>query len=92
MILYHTKKESYTEERYATVFKPILEPIKVEFENQLYKHKNVVYQHKAQREIDETERPHWGAPAKYGNEGYILDDVLDGIELFIPKVTFKQDC
>lgn len=93
MILYLTKPESYIEERIETVFKPILRPIQKEFEKQLYKHNNVVFEYEGKRRIEKTERPHWGAPAKYGNDGYILTDVLDGIELFIPRLTFqKQNC
>lgn len=90
MILHNTSKIDYVEDRYEKVFKPILYPIYEELLKQISK-KAVVYgPNKIQH--DKIDRPHWGNPKMYGNEGYIFDFVLDGIELRNLKFTLKQNC
>jgi hypothetical protein len=42
---------------------------------------------------DQINRPHWGDPALYKNDGYLFPDVLDGIELAnLQLETFLQTC
>jgi hypothetical protein len=92
MILYHTNKDDYTEDRYEKVFKPILYPIYYELLRQINKSEYIVTQSVDKMAHDKIDRPHWGNPAMYGNDGYILSDVLDGIEIRNLKLTLKQNC
>lgn len=81
MILYHTKQDSYSETRMENVFKPILYPIYFEFLNQIKKTgKFHLYSDKG-IDHEQIDRPNWGRIGSYGNDGYILGDVLDGIEI-----------
>jgi hypothetical protein len=87
IIAYYTESEDYTEDRYEKVFKPILYPIYKELMGQIEKNKNIV-ENKDNASHEKIDRPHWGAPGKYGNEGYIFTDALDAIELRNLKLSF----
>jgi len=90
LILYYTEKTSYTEDRYDKVFKPILYPIYLELLQQIKKHKHVHIISANRIEHDKIDRPHWGDPGTYGNKDYLLDDVLDGVELRNLKLVLKN--
>jgi hypothetical protein len=92
MIVYHTSKTDYTEDRYTKVFKPILYPIYEELLKQIYKNQYTVIQSVSKLSHEKIDRPHWGNPAAYGPDGYLLSDVLDGIEIRNLKITFNQKC
>lgn len=90
IILYYTQKTSYTEDRYDKVFKPILYPIYDELLTQIIKHPEVAIISPNRIEHDKIDRPHWGDPGTYGNKEYLLDDVLDGIELRNLKLVLQK--
>lgn len=90
-ILYLTKREMYNEERYDTVIEPILYPIKEELERQIKNHPNFIVDGLTGLQVTETVRANWGNPAKYGNDGAILNDVLDGIDLKL-RLTLQETC
>ena len=91
MILYHTNKSDYTEDRYTKVFKPILYLIYEELMRQIHKSTKTVTQSIDLIKHDKIDRPHWGNPAIYGPDGYILSDVLDGIEIRNLKLPINQN-
>jgi hypothetical protein len=94
MVLHHTNKDSYTEDRYNKVFKPILYPIYEELLRRIAKQPKHIATYGPNNLVhDKIDRPHWGNPDMYGPNGYILSDVLDGIEIRNLKLTFiKQVC
>jgi hypothetical protein len=77
IILHQTSKQAYIDQRYESVFLPILNPIYDEFIYQLKRHKGLM----SPGEHTLIDRPHWGNPDLYGSSGYIFKDVLDGKEL-----------
>lgn len=81
LILYHTQAEAYSEDRQQQVFKPILYPILDEFKRQIVQSGYFLITDESALSADIVDRPHWGDPGVYGNTGYILNDVLDGIEI-----------
>lgn len=92
LIVYHTKDTDYTEDRYSKVFKPILYPIYEEFLRQVSKHKNIVSMNADKIPHEKIDRPNWGNSNKYGNDGNIFPDDLDGIELRDLKIIIDQKC
>jgi hypothetical protein len=92
IIILHTTSKDYTrEQREARVFKPILVPIYEEFLYQLKVSGDFMqYGPFVHARID---RPHWGDPQLYKNDGYLLNDVLDGIELSdLQLQTYLPNC
>jgi hypothetical protein len=89
MIVHHTRKEAYNEDRYNNVFRPILYPIYEDLMKQIVKCKLIIDENVSLLAHDKIDRPHWGNPAAYGNNGYLLNDVLDGIEIRNLKITVK---
>lgn len=81
IILHNTVATDYVEDRQAKVFEPILNPIYSEFFKQIVASGNFINYGVDSFEKETIPRPHWGNPAQYGNDGYILGDVLDGIEI-----------
>lgn len=79
MILHLTRKDYTRDQRETLVFNPILVPIYDEFLKQM-KISGHFMQYGPFRH-DRIDRPHWGDPGLYANGGYLLNDVLDGIEL-----------
>jgi hypothetical protein len=90
MIVHHTRKEAYNEDRYNNVFRPILYPIYTELISQIASNVNFIVKSEDAILHDKIDRPHWGNPAAYGNNGYLLNDVLDGIELRNLKITVQS--
>jgi len=92
IIILHTSSKSYTrQQREDSVFNPVLVPIYEAFLTQLrvrgffmqygpFKHTRI-------------DRPHWGDPGQYQNNGYLFDEVLDGIELSdLTLQTYFNNC
>lgn len=89
IILYHTEKDAYSEDRMEDVFKPLLYPIYHEFLYQIARSGKFQLHSDKSISHEQIDRPHWGDPGIYGNEGYYFPDVLDGIEL--RNVLLKTD-
>jgi hypothetical protein len=69
------------EQRETLVFRPILYPIYWEFLRQLkLSGKFQIYDETKIKHV-QINRPHWGNPSLYKNEGYLFNQALDGIEL-----------
>lgn len=81
IILAQTSDKITRVQREERVFKPILYPIYEEFLNQLWLSGKFMVYSPDQIEHTQINRPHWGDPGIYKNEGYLFTDVLDGIEL-----------
>lgn len=91
IILHLTKKEYTRQQREEKVFLPILVPIYNEFLKQM-KYSGHFMQYGPFRH-DRIDRPHWGDPGLYANGGYLLNDVLDGIELSnLQLQTYLPNC
>lgn len=92
IIILHTSSKDFTrEQRESLVFKPILVPIYDEFLKQL-KLSGHFMQYGPFRH-NRIDRPHWGDPVLYGNNGYLLNDILDGIELSdLQLQTYLPNC
>lgn len=99
MIILMTSQKAYTrQERENRVFIPVLRPIYEEFLKQLkLSGKFMIYDESTIRH-DQIDRPHWGDPEHYktgpkGNESYIFQDCLDGIELSnLQLITYLKNC
>lgn len=90
MILYTSKKDYTREQRENLVFVPVLEPVYQEFLKQVKRSgKFMMYGKPKPERID---RPHWGDPGLYKNEGYLFNDVLDGIEINIELKIYLPNC
>lgn len=93
IILYLAKKGVTREQRETQVFDPILWPIYYEFLKQLKDSGKFMIYDTTKIQHDKIARPHWGDPALYGNNGYLFDDVLDGIELNrLELTTYLSNC
>lgn len=79
IILHLTRKDYTRQQRETIVFNPVLVPIYDELLKQM-KYSGNFMQYGPFRH-DRIDRPHWGDPGLYANGGYLLNDVLDGIEL-----------
>lgn len=93
IILFSSKPDIDRQTREANVFRPILYPIYFEFLRQLKisGHFNIYDETKIQH--DQINRPHWGNPALYKNDGYLFTDVLDGIEITnLQLETYLPNC
>lgn len=90
MILWPSRKDITREQREASYLQ-ILDPIYKEFFKQL--RASGLFMQYGPFEHERIDRPHWGDPALYGNKGYLLDEILDGIEInnLILK-TYFNDC
>lgn len=93
IILYPTKKDITREQREAATFQPILYPIyysilkwlKLSGVFMIYDETKIIH--------DLIPRPHWGDPGLYQNNAYLLNDVLDGLELSnLELTTFLNNC
>lgn len=81
IIGYHSEADSYMEDRYTKVFKPILYPIYQNFLEQISKSVLFGMPETSTIKHDKIDRPHWGDPGTYGTNSYIFSDVLDAIEI-----------
>lgn len=91
LILHLTKKEFTREQREDLVFMPILVPIYEALLNEL-KISGDFMQYGPFRH-NRIDRPHWGDPELYKNGGYLLNDILDGIELSeLQLQTYLPNC
>ena len=92
IIIVHRSSKDYTrQQREDLVFKPILVPIYHELLHQLKISGDFMqygpFQH------NQIDRPHWGDPGLYGNDGYLLNEVLDGIEISDLRLqTYLPNC
>jgi hypothetical protein len=92
MILFTSKAEFTRQQREDLVFIPIIQPI---YEALLVEMKisGAFKYYGSQPPHTETDRPHWGDPSLYKNNGYLLGDCLDGKELgFSQLQTFFDIC
>lgn len=79
LILMTSRKDITREQREQRNFIPILEPIYQELMKQFrLSGFFMMYTFPVHRRID---RPHWGDPELYANKAYLLNEVLDGIEI-----------
>lgn len=78
------------EQRIEKTFKPILQPIKEQLVNLIYRHKQFSFPD----ELNYTEIEHyyWGKAGLYGNDGNIFNDYIDAIELNNIEVLIKNRC
>lgn len=76
------------EQRIEKTFKPILQPIKEQLVNLIYRHKQFSFED----ELNYTEIEHyyWGKQGLYGNVGNIFNDYIDAIELKDIEVLIKN--
>lgn len=82
-----TKKQYNAEQRYANVFKPILQPLYLSFiealrESGLFTWPNL-QDFPAHVKVD---RPYWGTPDPEGNVKNLFDDPIDAIEIIGLKI------
>lgn len=91
MVLHLSRKDITRQQREANVFKPVLVPIYDELLRQMkISGKFMQYGPFRHNRID---RPHWGDPVIYGNNGYLFDEVLDGIEISdLQLQTYLNNC
>lgn len=67
------------EQRIEATFKPILQPIKEQLVDQLFKHKQFSFADELK--YWEIEHYYWGRQGLYGNTANIFNDYIDAIEL-----------
>lgn len=93
LIIHPSKKEITRQEREDGVFRPILYPIYQEFLKQLYLSGKFNIYDVTKIQHDQINRPHWGDPELYKNKEYLLNDVLDGIEIAnLQLQTYLDNC
>lgn len=93
MILYSSTKGYTRQQREELVFRPILYPIYNEFLKQIVKSGKFMGSTVEKLKHDQINRPHWGDPGLYKNEGYLFNDVLDGIEISnLELKTYLPNC
>ena len=78
-ILSYTDKNYNSEQRYQNVITPVLMPLYTEFLDKIRGNSEIMEVGIA--EHDKTDRLFYGIEALEGNESYIFNDPLDGIEL-----------
>lgn len=66
-------------QRLENNFKPILQPIKEQFINQMERHRQFTYPQEIT--YTETERYYWGKAGLYGNTANMFNDYIDCIEI-----------
>jgi len=92
MILYTSKKEYTRQQREDLVFKPIIQPIYEALLKEI-KISGAFKFYGSEAPHTEIDRPHWGDPELYKNQGYLFGDCLDGKELqFSQLETFFNIC
>lgn len=93
IILYPSRNDITRQQRETGVFRPILYPIYQEFLRQLYLSGKFNIYDVTKIQHDQINRPHWGDPGLYKNEGYLLGDILDGIEIAnLQLTTYLDNC
>ena len=93
IILYPTKKDYTREQRESITFQPVLIPIYNSFLKWLKLCGKFMIYDETKIQHDMIKRPHWGDPGLYENNGYLLNDILDGIELSnLELTTFLKNC
>lgn len=93
IILYPSRNDVTRIQREATVFRPILYPIYNELLKQFKVSGKFSIYDTTLIKHDQINRPHWGDPGLYGNNSYLFNDVLDGIELNnLQLTTFLNNC
>lgn len=93
IILFSSKNDITREQREQNVFRPILYPIYFELLNQITVSGYFNVYDVTKIPHDQVNRPHWGDPGLYKNEGYLFGDVLDGIEIAnLQLETFLPNC
>ena len=88
VVLHKTDKNYSREQRQELVFKPILWPIVAELLKQI--DDSGVLEVNYQVPGTTIERPHFGVEGVYGNGGYIIDAVLDSIEIVNKELTIRR--
>lgn len=93
IILHFSKKDITRVQREVNVFRPVLWPIYNEFLKQLKLNGRFSIYDVTKIQHDMIARPHWGDPALYGNDAYLLNGIFDGIELSnLQLTTFLNNC
>lgn len=93
IILYPSKPDITREQRQERVFDPILEPIYYSILKWLKLSGKFMVYDETKIQHDMIKRPHWGDPGLYQNNAYLLNDVLDGLELSnLELTTFLNNC
>lgn len=93
IIVFPSKKDYTRDQRQTIVFEPVLEPIYFSFLRWLKLSGLFMIYDETKIIHDMIPRPHWGDPALYDNKGYLLNEVLDGIELSnLELTTFLKNC
>jgi hypothetical protein len=91
LILANSDKSLTREQRRLKTFEPVLYPIFEEFKKQVKR--SGLFMIYGPWRPDYILRPHWGDPELYKNNGYLLNDVLDGIELNnLNLITYLEKC
>jgi hypothetical protein len=84
-----TEQNLLAPERLEKNFKPVLRPIKKEFLRQVGLYSTFSFPELPRH--TEIERYYWGRQGLYGNEGNILNDYVDCIEIENLEVRIKND-
>lgn len=94
LLILHVSSNKVTRQwREDNVFRPILYPIYFEFLKQLKLSGKFQIYDTTKIQHDQINRPHWGDPGLYKNEGYLLGDILDGIEIAnLNLLTYLDNC
>lgn len=93
IILYKTKKDYTREQRETITFQPVLFPIYYSILKWLKLSGKFMIYDETKIPHDMILRPHWGDPGLYENNAYLLNEVLDGIELNnLELTTFLNNC
>lgn len=93
IILYTSKNDITRVQREANVFRPVLYPIYNELMTQFKASGKFMIYDETLILHDQINRPHWGDPGLYGNDSYLFNKVLDGIEISnLQLTTFLSNC
>lgn len=82
-----TKKGYNAEQRYANVFKPILEPLYLQFMRALRESGLFIWPGLQDLPVHtRVDRPYWGTPDPEANVANLFDDPIDAIEIIGLKI------
>jgi hypothetical protein len=90
IVIMDKSDKNYTEqERYENVFKPVLYPIWELLIEEIQDYK--YFKFDGYVEYQKFDRVYWGTSTIFGNEGTILNDFVDGIELLFEPINITRN-
>jgi len=83
ILVFHTKKDYKSQERYEKTFNPILLPMYENLMNALFYNKYLLVNDVSQIDHTKTNRLYWGREALAGNTANKTGDAIDAVEINI---------